>query len=88
MPLAFNQFGEGETLSPQRYREWEILMWKYGMTTSDGTTFREDPTSKPLCGDGILLQWRMLDAVLWETAVHIRGAGLLLLGKPGVFMGS
>jgi hypothetical protein len=49
----FNQFGEGETLSPQKYREWEILMWKYGMTTRDGTTFREDPSSKPLCGDGI-----------------------------------
>jgi len=53
--ITYNQFGDGETLSPEKYRQWEILMWKYGMTTSDGKTFTEDPTNKPLCdNDGIL----------------------------------
>lgn len=51
----FNQFGDDTTLAPKKYREWEILMWKYGMTTKDGTTITEDPNNKPLCkNEGIL----------------------------------
>ena len=53
--LAFHQSGQGSTLSPEKSRQWEILMWKYGMTTRDGTTLSEDPSDKPLCDDdGIL----------------------------------
>lgn len=53
--IAFNQFGKGTTLSPEKYRQWEILMWKYGLTTSNGTTFPENPSNKPLCdNEGIL----------------------------------
>ncbi len=53
--IAFNQFGTGTKLSPEKYRQWEILMWKYGLTTTNGITIRENPSSKPLCDDdGIL----------------------------------
>jgi hypothetical protein len=55
---AFNQFGDGGTLSPERYRAWEILMWKYGLSTRDGTTITDDPREKPLCGDGIYCNGR------------------------------
>ena len=48
---TFSQFGNGEILSPDKYRVWETLMWKYGMKTGSGKTFGENPTDKPLCGD-------------------------------------
>lgn len=48
--IEFNQLkSEGETLSPEKYRQWEMLMWKYGITTSDGKTVRENPSNKPIC---------------------------------------
>ena len=52
--IAFNQFGNGVgTISPEKYRQWESLVWKYGITTSDGTTIRENPSNKPLCDEGM-----------------------------------
>jgi hypothetical protein len=48
--IEFNQLkSEGEKLSPEKYRQWEMLMWKYGITTSDGKTVRENPSNKPIC---------------------------------------
>ena len=49
--VVFNSFGTNETLSPEKYRVWETLMWKYGMKTGSGKTFGENPADKPLCGD-------------------------------------
>ena len=47
--IAFNQFGNGETLTPEKYRQLEILLWKYGITTGNGITVQENPSDKPLC---------------------------------------
>ena len=53
--ITMNQFGNsGGTLSPEKYRQWEILVWKYGIITHDGTTVWEDPSDKPLCDGGML----------------------------------
>jgi hypothetical protein len=35
--------------SPIQYRQWETIMWKYGMTDSSGKKYLEDPAGKPLC---------------------------------------
>lgn len=57
---AFNRFGEGGTrvLSPEQYRRWEILMWKYGLHTSDNMTITGNPAGRPLCGDGMYCNGR------------------------------
>ena len=64
--IAFNQLGNyGETLAPEKYRLWEMLMWKYGLTTRDGRTVQENPSNKPLCDGGMLCNgkcWEVCDA--------------------------
>jgi hypothetical protein len=57
--IAFNRLvksvEEGETLSPEEHRQYEIMAWKYGIVFRDGRKITEDPSSKPLCGDGSVL---------------------------------
>jgi len=53
--LMYNQLGNGQTLAPEQYREWETLVWKYGLIMSDGTTISENPEDKPLCNNGGML---------------------------------
>ena len=54
--ISLNQFGKGGgTLSPEKYRQWEMLVWKYGVVFSDGSKITENPSNKPLCGNGGVL---------------------------------
>ena len=53
--ISYNQLGTGRTLAPVKYKQWEMLVWKYGLIMSDGTTVTENPSNKPLCdNNGIL----------------------------------
>jgi hypothetical protein len=81
--IAFNQFGKGTTLSPEKYRQWEILMWKYGMTTSDGITIRENPSNKPLCdNDGILCNGQCYTKCGSHTIGKCTSTGVICEGDP------
>lgn len=61
--VAFNQLGEsGKILDPEKYREWEILIWKYGLILSDGTKITENPSDKPICDNSSIL----CNANCWE----------------------
>jgi hypothetical protein len=72
--IAFNRLvklvEEGETLSPEEHRQYEIMAWKYGVVFSDGGKITEDPSSKPLCGDGAVLCngkcWMMCYGSNWQ----------------------
>jgi hypothetical protein len=81
--ITFNQFGnDGGTLSPEKYRQWEMLVWKYGIITSDGTTIRENPSNKPLCDGGMLCNGKCYD----ECGSHMIGKctpnGVICEGDP------
>jgi hypothetical protein len=45
----------GTTLPPEQYRQWQMLVWKYGLIMSDGTTITENPSNKPLCNNNGIL---------------------------------
>jgi hypothetical protein len=81
--VAFNQFGNGKTLSPEKYRQWEMLMWKYGMTSSDGTAIRDNPSDKPLCdNDGILCNGECYDKCGLHTIAKCTSSGVVCEGDP------
>ena len=47
---AYTQImNNGHNNSPLVYREWETLVWKYGLLVSENTSITEDPRNKPLC---------------------------------------
>jgi hypothetical protein len=81
--VTFNQFGKGTMLSPERYRQWETLMWKYGLTTSDGTTIRDNPSNKPLCdNDGILCNGECYDKCESHMIGKCTPNGVICEGDP------
>lgn len=48
--ILYNQERK-DALSPLEYRQWEMLIWKYGIRMSNGTTIQENPADKPLCDE-------------------------------------
>jgi WD40 repeat protein len=81
--LAYNQLGTGRVLPPAQYRQWEILMWKYGMKSSDGTTFRENPSDKPLCDDGgILCNGQCYESCGFHYIAKCTASGIVCQGDP------
>ncbi len=81
--LTFNQFGKGTVLPPEKYRQWEILMWKYGMETSEGTTIRDNPSDKPLCDDGgILCNGECYDSCGYHYIGKCTAGGVVCAGDP------
>jgi hypothetical protein len=60
--IKYNQLkSQGEILSPEKYRQWEVLMWKYGITTNDGKSVGENPSNNPLCEGNLFC-----DGKCWE----------------------
>jgi len=80
--IAFNQFDKITTLSPEQYRQWEILAWKYGVVFSDGSKITENPSNKPLCDGGMLCNGECYD----ECGLHMIGKctsnGVICEGDP------
>jgi len=81
--ISFNQLGKGTVLLPEKYRQWEILMWKYGMEASDGTTIKDNPSDKPLCDDGgILCNGQCYESCPSHHIGRCTASGVICEGDP------
>lgn len=48
--IAYGKLIDDEdTLPPLKYRQWEMLVYRYGIITKEGNTITVDPSDKPLC---------------------------------------
>jgi hypothetical protein len=81
--ISYNQLGTGRTLAPVQYKQWEMLVWKYGLIMSDGTTVTENPSNKPLCdNNGILCNGECYDSCETHMIGKCTSSGVICEYEP------